>query len=254
MTAIANRPQRVLLVLHQEHSNPGHIGQWFARKGYRLDMRKPRCGDALPTTLAEHAGVVIFGGPMSANDNEAFLARETEFIGTALKERVPLLGICLGAQLLNRHLGGKVELHPEARVEMGYYPLAATEAGQHTAPWPDYVYQWHREGCDLARGARLIATSPGPFPNQAFVYGRTAVGFQFHPEITLAQVHRWTARGTERLALKGARPRHEHIEAHIAHAPKVHAWLDRFLVAWLDGNVLAPTAQPKALAPALSDS
>jgi GMP synthase (glutamine-hydrolysing) len=232
--AAAKKP--VLIVLHQENSNPGHVGQWFVRNGHRLDIRKPRFGEPLPETLANHCGAVIFGGLMSANDKDEFIRREIEWIGVALAEKAPLLGICLGAQMLALHLGAKVGFDPHERAEMGYYPLQATAHGRVLAralgPFPDHVYQWHREGCELPCGALHLATSDGAFPNQAFAYGSAAVGLQFHPEITCAQVHRWTGRHLTRLEIKGARERHEHIAGHIAHAPKVQAWLGRFLERW----------------------
>src|SRR6202008_1768056 len=90
---LENKP--VLIVLHQENSNPGHVGQWFVRNGYHLDIRKPRFGEQLPATMAGHSGVVIFGGPMSANDKDEFVRAEIDFIGVALKEKAPFLGICL---------------------------------------------------------------------------------------------------------------------------------------------------------------
>ena len=223
--------QPVCIVLHQEHSNPGHVGQWFVRNGYKLDIRKPRYGDPLPETLENHCGAVIFGGPMSANDKDAFICAETEWIGVALKEEKPFFGICLGAQMLANHLGAKVGFHPEEIAEIGYYPLVTTADGVPFGTFPGHVYQWHREGFELARGAQLLATSIGAYPNQAFGY-RSAVGVQFHPEITYAQVHRWTGHNLARLGMKGARERHEHIQGHIDHAPKVHAWLDRFLARW----------------------
>jgi GMP synthase (glutamine-hydrolysing) len=222
-----------LLVLHQENSNPGHVGQWFVRNGFSLDIRKPRFGDPLPGTLADHCGAVIFGGPMSANDADEFIRREIAWIGVALKEKAPLLGICLGAQMLAVHLGAKVDFDPEERSEMGYYPIATTPEGRSIGPFPDHVYQWHREGCELPGGACRLATSNGPFPNQAFAYRPAAVGVQFHPEITFAQVHRWTGRHLGRPQIKGAREREEHISGHIAHAPKVQAWLDGFLARWV---------------------
>src|SRR6185503_2998420 len=98
----------VCVVLHQEHSNPGHVGQWFVRNGHALDIRKPRFGEALPETLEHHCGAVVFGGPMSANDKDAFIRLETEWIGVALEEKKPFLGICLGAQMLTNLLGGRV--------------------------------------------------------------------------------------------------------------------------------------------------
>jgi GMP synthase (glutamine-hydrolysing) len=236
----ANKP--VLFVLHQEHSNPGHVGHWFRHNGHALDIRKPRFGEALPTTLAAHCGAVIFGGPMSANDKDAFIAAETAWIGVALREGKPLLGICLGAQMLANHLGGRVGFDRHAAVEVGYYSLHTTPAAGALGPFPAHVYQWHREGCELAAGARLLATSDGPFPNQAFAYG-AAVGVQFHPEITHAQIYRWTARSTGRLNMPGARPRQEHIVGHITHGPRVRAWLDRFLAHWLAGRA-APMPAP----------
>jgi GMP synthase (glutamine-hydrolysing) len=227
----------VCIVLHQENSNPGHVGQWFRRNGYALDIRKPRFGDPLPDTLAHHCGAVIFGGPMSANDKDEFIVRETEWIGVALREEKPFLGICLGAQMLTNHLGGRVGFHPDELVEIGYYPLVTTADGARFGPFPEHVYQWHREGCELPNGTRLLATSSGAYPNQAFGCG-SAIGVQFHPEITYAQIHRWTGGNAARLGMKGARERHEHIDGHIHHGPKVHAWLDRFLARWVEAEVI----------------
>jgi GMP synthase (glutamine-hydrolysing) len=231
-SAAPSAKKPVCIVLHHERSDRGHVGQWFRRNGYALDVRKPRYGDPLPETLSNHCGAVIFGGPMSANDKDEFICRETEWIGVALKEIKPLLGICLGAQMLANHLGAKVGFHAEEVAEIGYYPIVTTAQGLELGRFPEHVYQWHREGFELARGARLLATSTGAYPNQAFGY-RGAIGVQFHPEITYAQVHRWTGHNNTRLGLKGARARHDHIEGHIHHAPKVHAWLNRFLSRWV---------------------
>ena len=96
-------PRRVLIILHQEHSTPGRIGRLLVEQGYELDIRRPRFGCPLPETMEEHAGAVIFGGPMSANDTDEWLARETDWIGVPLKEQKPFLGVCLGGQMLARH-------------------------------------------------------------------------------------------------------------------------------------------------------
>ena len=222
----------VLIVLHQENSNPGHVGQWFVRHGFHLDIRKPRFGEPLPETLAGHCGAVIFGGPMSANDKDDFVRQEIDWLEVPLAEKAPFLGICLGAQMLAVHLGAKVSFDTQARAEIGYYPLASTEAGRAFA-FPDHVYQWHREGLELPHGAKLLATSDGAFPNQAFSYGASAFGVQFHPEITFAQVHRWSGRNNTRLNSKGARARQQHIDGHIMHGARVRAWLDDFLSRWV---------------------
>src|SRR6202043_216483 len=88
-----------LIVLHQETSTPGRIGNALRAVGRGLDIRRPRFGDPLPETLDGHAGAVIFGGPMSANDPDDFVRREIDWIAVPLREQRPFLGICLGAQM-----------------------------------------------------------------------------------------------------------------------------------------------------------
>src|SRR5271156_491000 len=107
--APALRP--VLIVLHQESSTPGRVGNVLRALGHPLDIRRPRFGDVLPETLDEHAGAVIFGGPMSANDGDDYVRREIDWIEVPLREQRPFLGICLGAQMLAMHLGARVAPH-----------------------------------------------------------------------------------------------------------------------------------------------
>jgi GMP synthase (glutamine-hydrolysing) len=227
----------VMIVLHQEHSTPGAIGQWLTCQGYSLDVRRPRFGCPLPSTLDGHEAVVIFGGPMSANDRDDFLRQEIGLIDVALKEERPFLGVCLGAQMLARHLGARVAFHPDSVAEIGYFPITPTDQGRRICDWPSHVYQWHREGFDVPAGATLLATGGEAFPNQAFAYGPAAVGLQFHSEITYHLVNRWTTRAAHRLELPGAQPRADHLADHLLHAPKVRGWLDGFLAKWVVGRL-----------------
>jgi len=236
--ADARKP--ILVVLHQRHSNPGHVGQWFQRNGYALDIRRPCFDDPLPESLRDHSGAVIFGGPQSANDSDGYIRREVAWVGVALKENKPFLGICLGAQMLAHHLGARVDCCQDANVEIGYHPIRCVDPAKTLGDLPNYVYQWHREGFEIPSGGKLLAVSEGgAFPNQAMRYGAGAVGLQFHPEITYAQVNRWSGGNPTRLLMRGARPRPDHLAGHLIHGPCVRAWLDRFLSRWVK-NELAP--------------
>lgn len=223
----------VLLILHQEHSTPGRVGHHFKARGVPVDVRRPRFGDALPDTLAGHTGVVVFGGPMSANDPDDFVRYEIDWLAVPLKEQKPLLGICLGAQMLAKHLGARVCVHPEGKAEIGYYPIRPTAAGLDVCPvWPSHVYQWHREGIDLAHGARLLAQGD-IFSVQAFACGPAAYGIQFHAEVTHAMMCRWTTSGHERLSLPGAKSRLEHFADRPVYDAAIRAWLADFLDHWI---------------------
>lgn len=217
-------------------------------RGYKLDMRRPPLGDTLPTTLEGYAGSVIFGGPMSSNDPDAFVNREIDFIDIPLRENVPFLGICLGAQMLCRAIGGQVGAHPDELVEIGYYDLHPTTEGTGLMEWPRKVYQWHREGMKVPdSGATLLARGEH-FEHQAFRVGEAAYGIQFHPELTLAMMHRWTTRASARMQLPGARDRRDHFAGRPVFDPAVKTWLSSFLDIWLaSGRNATATSAPERL-------
>jgi GMP synthase (glutamine-hydrolysing) len=232
----------ILIVVHQVHSNPGHVGHWFRDNGYPMDIRRPYAGDPLPTSLRQHCGAVIFGGPQSANDADEHIRREIAWIEVPLREQKPFLGICLGAQMLAHHLGAKVDHCPNGTVEIGYHPVATTGPRHVLGALPSQMFQWHREGFAVPYGGVLLATSNGNYPNQAFIYGPAAVGVQFHPEITYAQVNRWSGSNPTRLLLRGARPRQEQLDMHLMHGPKVRHWLDTFLRRWVAGDLMSSSS------------
>ena len=228
-TASVLRP--VLIILHQESSTPGRVGNALRLLGHPLDIRRPRFGDPLPETLDDYAGAVMFGGPMSANDPDDFVRQEIDWIAVPLREDRPFLGICLGAQMLAMQLGAKVAPHPQGRAQIGYYPIHPTAAGLAICgDWPDHVYHWHREGFGLPAGAELLAEG-SDFPVEALRYGHS-FGFQFHPDVTTAMMHRWTTRGCERMDQPGAQARHLHFAARAMHDVAERAWLKNFIDGW----------------------
>ncbi len=222
----------VLIILHQETSTPGRLGQRLVKRGFDLDIRRPPLGDPLPETLEDHAGAVMFGGPMSANDPDEFVKCETDWLAVPLKENRPFLGICLGAQKLVRHLGGEVWSHPEGLVEVGYYPLHPTPEGAELLDWPSMIYQWHREGFDLPAGAVRMAYGE-TYENQAFRYGDHAWALQFHTELTLAMMCKWSVKGAHRMSLPGAQQRKEHLEGRLLHDAPVSRFLDDLIDLWI---------------------
>ena len=226
--------RKVLLIVHQHSSDPGRVARQLLTLGYGLDVRRPSLGDDLPATLDDHAGAIIFGGPMSANDDHLdFIRAEIDWIPLVLDAGKPFLGICLGAQMLARTLGQSVAEHPDGQVEIGFYPIEATEAGRRSGLFdaPIRAYQWHREGFDLPAGAELLATSE-TFPNQAFRLGN-AYGIQFHPEVTNKIMSRWVVKGAERLKSPGAQSAEQQIALRRRCEPGVIRWLRNFLEVWL---------------------
>jgi GMP synthase (glutamine-hydrolysing) len=232
----------VLVVLHQETSSPGRVGNALRTLGLRLDIRRPRFGDALPATLDQHAGAVIFGGPMSANDTDDYVRAEIDWIEVPLRERRPFLGICLGAQMLAKQLGAAVAPHPQGVVQVGYYPIRPTAAGMSLCrDWPEQVYHWHREGFELPCGAELLA-SGDDFPMQAIRYD-TCFGLQFHPDVTCAMMHRWTTHSCDRMDAPGARPRYQHFADRAVYDTAERVWLMQFIEGWLTQAPRAVLAQ-----------
>ena len=118
----SNEKKNALLILHQARSKPGDLGVKLFNRGYSLDIRRPSLGEKLPETMEDHDVAIIFGGPMSANDsNLDFIKYEIEWINVVLKSNKPFLGICLGAQMLIKNLGGIVKQNNEKSSEIGFF-------------------------------------------------------------------------------------------------------------------------------------
>jgi len=180
----------VLVLIHASWERPHRIRDAFGA-GTRLLEVEALAGDPLPS-LDEVDGIVAMGGPMSAGHLEAHpeLEAECKLLAEAVDRQVPVLGVCLGAQLLARALGA--EVRPGKRTEIGFAgvrvsdpndPLIGALAPEAT------VLHWHREVFDLPEGARSLASSAAA-EHQAFRYGN-AWGILFHPEADAAMVEAW---------------------------------------------------------------
>jgi GMP synthase (glutamine-hydrolysing) len=182
-------PRSILVLRHEPFEHLGHFARSFANRGIVFHYKD--LGEALD--LNGYSGVVVMGGPQSANDALPGLAAELNLITAALRNQLPVLGICLGAQLIAKALGARV--YPNGSTEIGWAPVTFTESARHDPvfgdfPSPTAFFHWHGETFDLPAGSEWLAYS-ALCRHQAFRYGRNAYGIQFHPEITAEMVVDW---------------------------------------------------------------
>jgi GMP synthase (glutamine-hydrolysing) len=180
----------VLVLIHASWERPHRIRDAFGA-GTRLLEVEALAGDPLPS-LDEVDGIVAMGGPMSAGHLEAHPELEAEcgLLAEAVDRQVPVLGICLGAQLLARALGA--EVRPGRRAEIGFASVRVSDPNDPLigALAPEAtVLHWHSDVFDLPEGARSLASSAAA-KHQAFRYGN-AWGILFHPEADFALVEAW---------------------------------------------------------------
>jgi len=178
---------RIHCLTHVPFEGPGRISSWAASRKYELEVIRADLCDALPEVSAIQM-LVVMGGPMSVNDDLSWLRREAALVEACLKLEKPVLGVCLGAQLLAKVLGARV--YPSGLKEIGWWPVTnISPAGESVPILPAKLtpLHWHGETFDLPSGALRLARSE-PIANQAFVINGKAVGVQFHLEATPASV------------------------------------------------------------------
>jgi GMP synthase-like glutamine amidotransferase len=171
---------------HVPFEGPGSIGPWLEARGIEISVTRFFQNDPLPT-VEEIDFLVVMGGPMSVNDEHAYpwLVSEKRFIRDVMNRGKPVLGICLGAQMIANVLGSKV--YPNSEKEIGWFPIQGTvtsdQANVFRFPDECVVFHWHGETFDLPQGAKRLAKSVAS-ANQAFVLNANVIGLQFHLETT----------------------------------------------------------------------
>lgn len=188
--------KQALAIRHVAFEDAGSFAAVLEQRGYALRYLEAGYDDLSGLDARAADLVLILGGPIGAyeEDSYPFLRDELRFIAARLAAGLPIVGICLGAQLMARALGARVFPGDNGK-EIGWAPLQLTAAGQasalhHLAAEQTPVLHWHGDTFEIPAGAERLAGS-SRYPNQAFAIGHHALALQFHPEVTAAGLERW---------------------------------------------------------------
>lgn len=183
----------ILILQHLTSDGPGELARFLRRMGWPFEVFNTEAGEAFPASVAGHAGLAVLGGEMSANDELPSLRQAERLILEALDRGIPVLGHCLGGQLMARALGAPVTRNPVP--EIGWHPIRLAD-GPEAREWlgddpVPTVFQWHADTFALPRGATWLAGSDA-CANQAFAIG-PHLAMQFHIELDAEKLARWSA-------------------------------------------------------------
>jgi GMP synthase (glutamine-hydrolysing) len=187
--------RRLLVFQHVSFEILGTLHPLLKARGFRIRYANFGRHPHAQPEVARYNGLVVLGGPMNVDDHERHphLALEVDLIRQAIEQGLPVLGICLGAQLIAKALGAPV--HANGGKEIGWCEVSATVAAQDDPLFRDFgpvekIFQWHSDTFELPVGAVPLATSQTCYW-QAFRYGATVYGFQFHLEVDEPLIERW---------------------------------------------------------------
>ena len=190
---VASQPE-VLVLQHTLEDTPGYLGQWLNAQGLAWQVRCAEAGEAYPGSIQGFRALAVLGGEWSANDDRPTLRQAEQLILEADALGIPVIGHCLGGQLMARAFGGRVERLPQP--EVGWLPLRWSRSAAAQAWFGDageaVVYQWHYDSfVQLPANAEPLAASPA-CAHQAFALG-PHLAMQFHIEITPQKIDAWLA-------------------------------------------------------------
>jgi GMP synthase (glutamine-hydrolysing) len=178
----------VLFVQHGEPDRPGLLGEVLDGAGVRLEILRPDLGQPVPDALRGFSGLALGGGGQGVyeTDQYPYLAREIELIRRTAADGLPIIGLCLGGQLMAAALGG--EVRPAPRKEIGFFDVMLDPITAYDPLWcglPERfpVTHWHGDTFEIPPGGMRLGSS-AITPNQLFRYGHALYGLQFHLEMT----------------------------------------------------------------------
>jgi GMP synthase (glutamine-hydrolysing) len=199
--------KKLLVLQHVAHELLGTLNPLLKSAGFRIRyVNFARHPDAEPG-LNGYDGLVVLGGPMSVNDAHRLphLNTEMRLIEQAMQRNLPVLGICLGAQLIAKALGAAV--YPNQEKEIGWYDVSPTDEAENDPLFTEFqdsekIFQWHGDTFDIPQSSCHLAFS-SLCANQAFRCGVNVYGFQFHLEVDEPMIHRWLRVADNRKEIAG---------------------------------------------------
>jgi GMP synthase (glutamine-hydrolysing) len=182
----------VLVLQHLNIDGPAYLATWLQREGVAFELRNTQAGQAFPDGIDGYRAMAVLGGEISANDELPSLRQAERLIRECVAIGVPVVGHCLGGQLMARALGARIG--PSPAPEVGWQTIRLTDAAQGRDWFGDLkemtVFQWHEESFDLPAGAACLASSDA-CPHQAFSLG-PHLAMQFHVEVDDAKLQQWS--------------------------------------------------------------
>jgi GMP synthase-like glutamine amidotransferase len=230
----------VLIFRHSPTEGPGYFTTFLDRHGIPWKLVRIDAGDAVPETLNGVSGVCLMGGPMSVNDDLPWIPPMLALIREAVASDIPVIGHCLGGQLMARALGGSVGANPEKEIGWGEVRITDADAAH---PWlgdtraPMLAFHWHGETFTLPPGATRILESAF-CANQAYVLNGRHIGMQCHVEMTPELIASWCDSGAAEIAgsdSRGVQP----VAAIQSDLPgrtaQLHQLADKIYSRWIQG-------------------
>ncbi len=222
---------KILTLRHMPGERDDRVSRWLKDQGYEITPSNPAHGVPMPEDDSDFAAMVIYGGVQSVNDTSLdYLNLERKVIDRWLQDDRPVLGLCLGGQLIAQVLGATVANHADGLHEVGYVPIESLDRDFMSESM--YQYQWHNEGFQIPEGAVKLARGAN-YDNQAYRYGSNTYGFQFHPEVTADLVRVWNSEvDPVKLDVPGADPQEKQFADADYYDPAVDNWTRGFLKTW----------------------
>lgn len=230
----------VLVFRHSPIEGPGYFADFIERRRIPWRLVRIDAGDAVPANLNGVSGVCLMGGPMSVNDDLPWIPPVLKLIRDAVAQGVPVIGHCLGGQLMAKALGGSVKTNPVKEIGWGEVRITDAEAAR---PWlgetaqPMLAFHWHGETFSLPPGATRILESDH-CANQAYVLNDRHIGMQCHVEMTPELIASWCEHGADEIAASDspAVQSPDAIQADMAaRTVALHALADKIYSRWIQG-------------------